>query len=301
MHFSIIKALRRIWMRILCYPEKFRARIDGFTLILNMRDKGISRSLYYDGTRERAFMSILQRTVEQSTVCLDIGANIGYTSLYMLRHSAPDGFVYSIEPDPHNIALLEANISANGYLSRCLILQGAISDHNGEIDFWLADRPNVSGVEKNTSSVRKIQVKAYDFPSFMEGKRFPGFIKMDVEGHEVKILSSALSYFASNAGAVDILLEVHPAYYGPGNDFEAVLLDYFRSGFSIRYVISTPVAQPTQFAEAGYVPVQIYETDGFERGIYENITNSDLLKFLRVGQGHNNSIKIIRALLISRP
>ena len=47
---------------------------------------------------------------------------------------------------------------------------------------------------------------------------------MDIEGHEVKVFEGALEYFTKNReGVTKILLEVHPHFYNPNNDFEKIL------------------------------------------------------------------------------
>ena len=85
-------------------------KIDKFTMNLDLEDNGISHSLYYQGTREKAFMSILRDTVKENDICVDLGANIGYTTLFMLDKVGSSGHVYAIEPDSHNINILKSNI-----------------------------------------------------------------------------------------------------------------------------------------------------------------------------------------------
>ena len=63
------------------------------------------------------------------------------------------------------------------------------------------------------------------------------------------------------------------------NNFSEILKKYFDIGFNSKYVISTPVAQPKIFEENGYFPVESIKTDGFTRGIYNNISNEDLVSF----------------------
>ncbi len=299
-----MKLISRLWKKAQLYfrgnREKVIATVDDFKIVLNMKDRGISQALYYEGGREKAFMSLLRRTITEGMVCLDIGANIGYTTLNMIRCAGTSGIVYAVEPDPHNLELLRANISLNGYNNRCEIIEGIVSDTSGERDFWLADKPNINSVEKTKNSIRKISVHSYDFPALMTGRKPPEFIKMDVEGHEVKIFESALNHFQTEKGPVNILFEVHPSQYGLENDFAAILQKYFQNGFYTRYVISTPFARPRLFQEAGYAPVEVFETDGFQRGVYEGIKEEDVLKFSCQENTDGVYNKIVRALLLSR-
>ncbi len=87
-----------------------KKKIDDFQMHLNLEDGGISAALYTNGEREKAFMGILKDTVRPGMVCVDLGGNIGYTTLPMLKNVGEEGLVYAIEPDPQNIDMLRLNI-----------------------------------------------------------------------------------------------------------------------------------------------------------------------------------------------
>ena len=275
-------------------------QIDGFTMNLNINDGGISRVLYQEGGREKAFMSLLNDTVKQGMVCLDLGGNIGYTTLPMLRNVGPDGYVYAVEPDSQSIDILRKNVLDNNYSDRCEVTHCAISGHDGVEIFWEASRPNLSSVKPNKYSTNKKEVPCFSLNTFLEDRRYPNFIKMDVEGHEVKIFEGGLDYFSKNEGHTNILLEVHPNAYDKDNDFEKILREYFKIGFNSRWVVATPIPQPMLFKTAGYEPVLSIRTDGFYRGIYNNVTNDHLAKFACHQHYDSGSRKIVRSFMITR-
>ncbi len=279
---------------------KVRKNISGFIMNLDLNDNGISKSLYFEGGREHAYMFIIKKTVSKSMICLDIGANIGYTTLYMLRNAGKTGFVYAIEPDPHNFKILMRNVRENNFSSNCKMSRCILSDKNGEADFWIADKPNLNSVHRTRHSIRKIKIPSYNLSTYLKNKKFPQFIKMDVEGHEVNIFRGGLDYFGQNKSPTNLLVEVHPKYYNEANDFAAILSEYFKLGFYPKYVVSTPVAIPRLFSEAGYFPVKSFKTDGFIRGLYKNIKNEDLLRFACYENKENTSNKIVRSFLLVR-
>ena len=84
----------------------------------------------------------------------------------------------------------------------------AISNKNTVSDFWIASKPNLNSVTKTKHSIRKEQIKFVTLGEYLKGKKYPNFIKMDVEGHEVKIFEGALDYFTKNNGPTKILVEV---------------------------------------------------------------------------------------------
>ena len=128
---------------------------------------------------------------------------------------------------------------------------------------------------------------------------------MDIEGHEVQVFEGGLDYFdKNNDGETNILLEVHPQFYGKDNDFTKVLREYFKMGFKPEFVISTPVPQPMLFKERGYTPFQEVPTDGVVRGIYDNIKEDDLIDFAckenLETSGRKHSKKIVRSFMLKR-
>ena len=280
--------------------------IDGFVMNLDLGHSGISVPLSKNPEREKAFMGLLKETVSEGMVCIDLGANIGYTTLPMIRNAGKSGFVYAIEPDPRNLKILRKNIEDNHYLLRCEVANAAISNKNGEMSFWLSQSTNLSSVKKIKSSQEEIVVDCYTLEKFLENRRYPNFIKMDVEGHEVSIFEGALNYFTNNKGNTNILLEVHPSYYDEENNFAKILEKYFEIGFSTKYVISTPVGQPKLFKKAGYSPIEIIETDRVFRGIYDNVKDEDVIKFACYENEEKhptkpkNSKKIVRSFMIER-
>ena len=267
---------------------------------LNLVDNGISAALYTHGAREKAFMSILNRTVQKGDVCIDLGANIGYTTLFMLRNVGSEGYVYAIEPDQHNIDMLRSNIVLNGFSNRCDIDKCVISDSVKETDFWIAKHPNLNSVKKTKHSIRKETIQAYSLTSYMEGKEYPNFIKMDVEGHEVKIFEGGLDYFTKNPGKTSFLVEVHPHFYDEENNFEAILEEYFKIGFNCDYVVSTPIPRPQLFKDNHYYPSEEILTDGFKRGVYKKIKNKHLLEFACRENIEGRSKKIVRSFMLTR-
>ena len=249
---------------------------------------GLSPALYYwDEGRELAFMHLIDKTVREGMVCIDLGANIGYTTLAMLKNVGKSGFVYAIEPDPRNIDLLRKNIEHNKFEDICEIHECAISDKDGKGDFLLAENPNLSVLEKSElygkEPVGKIEVKVVTLKTFLKNRRYPNFIKMDVQGHEVKILEPAWDYFRERRGETYILAECHP-YVGnprcldPDRDFGRVLRKYFEIGFNAQYAITGSQAANDWFPKYGYKPIKVVETDGYIRGIYTGLRNEHLIE-----------------------
>ena len=71
-----------------------KKKVDGFNWILDVADGGIGSVLARANTtgvdsdfaREKLFMLTLNTVVEPGMVCVDVGANIGYATMMMIRN-----------------------------------------------------------------------------------------------------------------------------------------------------------------------------------------------------------------------
>ena len=159
--------------------------VDGFKMFLDPTDGGISKALANKGAREPCFMWILQNEADGG-LGLDVGANIGYTTLYLCR--AMDK-VIAVEPDPRSRKLLIKNIEANGFNDKTEIYDFAVSDRNGSQTICFADTPNLSTLcetARMEGQMCEVQTRTIDSLDVV-----PNFIKMDIEGSELTALQGA--------------------------------------------------------------------------------------------------------------
>jgi len=288
--------------------KKYKTKnVDGFNWILDIDDGGIGSTLYrshtsgqnYSYSRECIFMEILNQTVREGMVCVDLGANIGYATMFMLRNTGTSGYVYAIEPDDHNLEFLERNIELNNYskveISRCVI-----TDHDGDSSFWIARHPNLNSVNKTEHSIREEKIPCFTLNTFCSSRKYPNFIKMDIEGHEVSVFESGYKYFKKNKGETHFLLEVHAKEYNEQNDFAKILKKYEEIGFKIKKIIATPVSNPAPFKNLGYKPDFEMLSDGWTRSIYTNVENDHAIEISTNLHNDVYGAKAVRAILLSR-
>ena len=260
--------------------------------------------LYYEKGRELLFMGIIDEIVRPGFVCIDVGANIGYTTLAMLKNVGPDGVVYSIEPEPRCVNLLKANIELNNFQDISEVSECVISNETGTTTFWMAHSPNLSSIHKRESgSIEQIEVPCFTLEDFLKDRRYPNFIKMDIEGHEVYVMESGLEYFKNNRGTTSFLIECHP-YVGnpkcndPNRDFVPVLEKYFEMGFKPKYTIAGRVPENINESEhpwdLKYPRIKEMWTDGFYRALYQDITEEDLINITLREQQESRSFMITR-------
>ena len=90
--------------------------INGSKMYLDVEvDDGLCRFLAIANIREGYITETMKNELQNCTIVVDIGANIGYYALLEARMLGDKGRVYALEPVPHTIELLRANVELNNY------------------------------------------------------------------------------------------------------------------------------------------------------------------------------------------
>jgi FkbM family methyltransferase len=134
--------------------------------------------------------AIVSRHVRPETTVIDVGANIGLSTIALARLTKQ---VIALEPSPPNAAFLRKNLDLNR-ISNVELVTAAASSEAGTLTFHVAQFGAGSHVMSAGDlsrgapaiDVPAIPLDEVDLPSI-------GFIKIDVEGHEPEVLAGARS------------------------------------------------------------------------------------------------------------
>jgi FkbM family methyltransferase len=138
------------------------------------------------------------RTLAQSValhhpkVVLDLGANVGYTSAFLLN-ALPGAFVLAVEPDPENAAICRQNLAPYG--NRALVVEGAVWPARGTL---VLSRGTFGDGRDWATEVRpphpgeSAAVQAWDVPSLIALCPSPriDLAKIDIEGSEAVLFQA---------------------------------------------------------------------------------------------------------------
>jgi FkbM family methyltransferase len=121
---------------------------------------------------------------------LDIGANIGHTTVSYAACVGPLGQVHAFEPCPHLTAHLRENVSRNR-LTNVQLHPVVVSDNDGTTDFHVA----LDGASALSSlrplegrATRLVSVPCVTIDSLLPSLGTVSFVKIDVEGAELRVL-----------------------------------------------------------------------------------------------------------------
>ena len=154
--------------------------------------------------------------VPKGKVLLELGANIGTHTVYLMRSGRFDRAV-AVEPDPRNLKLLKHNLSLNELSSAVTVFECAAGDNEGSIDLYFGDSNfGASSVIKPNGGSRSVRVSLRRVDGILaESKVNPedvGLVWMDIEGAEPEALKSMAELVKLR---VPILMEYGPWRYGP--------------------------------------------------------------------------------------
>lgn len=261
----------------------YEKQIYDYRMLLDLEDRGISRTLLLFGERELEHKLMLERVLKPGMTVLDIGANIGYYALMELGVVGPTGKLIAVEPSPSNVELLKRNLALNGY-EGVEVHQAAISDQSGVKQFFLSEMSNLNtfhdtGTGSLHLSGKTVDVRTCPIPEIMAGRK-PDLIRMDVEGHEVEVINGLLPAIERGEMAPMIIFETHLSRYGAEHDMEAPLRRLFALGYRVLLAGSSWERGTKLIEKRGYKGGMAVRSDGVVRQIFENIAEEDAIALI---------------------
>jgi FkbM family methyltransferase len=203
----------------------FRQRFYGGTYV-GSTSNYIDWSARYFGAysiEELALYADIIKCVPLPHNVIDIGANVGNHSLFFALTGAS---VLAFEPNPDAYELLEQKIRANPGV-RIQPFQKALSDRSAFLELCLPDNKNLgrsSFNKKVGSNTISVEVSRADDLEEIQSCSHISYIKIDVEGHELRVLS----------GLRDTLSSQRPPVFVECNQLDRLetLSNLFPEGYS---------------------------------------------------------------------
>jgi FkbM family methyltransferase len=147
---------------------------------------------------------LIEETVEEGDVCVDVGANIGYFSLMMAARCGASGRVFAYEPEPANFRVLSKNVGlALDRGLRITATEAAVSEHGGGVSLVRGEESTLHQVREldgSESAGEVLRSVNLGEDLAVKGVTEPiKLVKIDVEGHEVAVLRGCAGLLRSGA------------------------------------------------------------------------------------------------------
>lgn len=216
-------------------------RVSGDLVFLaEAEDEVIPHAMYYSGNTYSAenidaFFALTETyygrgagSPESAGYFLDIGANIGTTSVYVEKRISQSLKIIGFEPGQSNYDLFRANCLLN-HTKHIRVEHFGLSDRDERKRFCYVNNnsgaSSVVDADEAESGGEAAEVRRLD--GYLSGRRIsPGEVKyiwMDAEGYESKIIAGAMETL--RAAKIPLLQEFNPGAYAGQNMLET----YYRN------------------------------------------------------------------------
>jgi FkbM family methyltransferase len=176
----------------------------GLTFLVPTADASAGERFFR--TRTGSEFVVLERVcgrIEPRGVFIDVGANIGTTTLPALKHF--DSAV-AVEAEPRNATLLRANAALNRLDERVIVHEAACSSASGRVELRLSEKHGGHAVGTPKPGEASVQVTAVPLDDVIAADRIAasdvGVVWMDVGGHEEDVLRGAIGLLDSRVAIV---------------------------------------------------------------------------------------------------
>lgn len=149
--------------------------------------RGSSNRAECIGTHEWDKQFVMAKFIKKGMTFFDVGANVGFYSLFASKLVGPNGKIFAFEPFPRNAMFLLKHIRLNNFLNAQVFLS-AVSDKRRTITF--SGHGYVGGISSEAGDLI-VNTNSLDLLLKEKAISTPNIIKVDVGGTEDLVLKGA--------------------------------------------------------------------------------------------------------------
>lgn len=184
-------------------------QIDG----LVMRGSCDRHARYLDDVRERRredlALALFKRAIRPGMTVVDVGAHLGHFTLPAAARAGARGRVFAFEPNPETVALLRANVAANGFADRVAVVPAGVGDGCGRRRLFLGETGTTSSLFDQGSN-RCADVDSTTLDDALPADARVDVLKIDIEGGEVAALRGMRRTLAAAGPRLALFVECNP-------------------------------------------------------------------------------------------
>ena len=171
---------------------------------------------------------------------LDVGANVGWTTLALASFAGPTGKVISVEPIPATVEALRATLMINGLNNRVDVHQSAAADREGPQLFHCFETSTWSSMFGTDQSGDTVQASGRPLDQMVPAGTRVALAKIDVEGAELLVLAG-MRRIINDSPDLALVVEFGPAHLDRAKTSPEAWFQAFRAaGFDQWYRIDDP-------------------------------------------------------------
>lgn len=167
----------------------------------------IGAKIIYTGNYEPALKNVAKKIIRKGDYVLDIGANIGFHTLYFAELVGDTGHITSFEPVPYNFKTLINNVRLNS-LKNISAKNIALGIKNEQITI-VADEKSANPGTFNLFDQSGSTLITCCIGDEVIGDQRVDFIKIDVEGYESFVIEGILDTIKKNRPIIIFEYDIH--------------------------------------------------------------------------------------------
>jgi FkbM family methyltransferase len=174
--------------------------VQGKKMYLDLSDRVHCETLFVRGIWEKSVTGFLNKLIRNGMIVIDIGANVGYYTLFTAEKVGSNGKVFAFEPEPSRYTLLKENIKLNDY-QNVVPVQMAVSNKMETTQLYLDPMYNKGDhrLYDSFDGRNSVRVESTTLDDFFKDKDCPiHIIKMDIQGAEMAALQGMANTIKRN-------------------------------------------------------------------------------------------------------
>lgn len=163
----------------------------GFDIYVDPKNGHTDVMLYINKSRDKEVTDVMDTYLQKGSVFIDIGANIGYETLWGAKIVGDEGKVVSFEPVPIIASQLIESVAYNK-LTNVTLVQKGVSDTAEKVTIFLNDGDaGSSSILNNQPNAKEVTIETITLDEALKDISKIDLIKIDVEGYEPQVIHGA--------------------------------------------------------------------------------------------------------------
>jgi FkbM family methyltransferase len=236
------------------FPIVDLINFNGVEFLIYFESKGIIEELILkEGAYEEDLITIADYFIQEKTIIIDVGANVGFESLYFAR-KYPANLIYSYEPTEIPYKCLVRSKEINN-LENLKIFKLGVGESKGQLEIYSATEKTynkgLASIENNfdiDDTFVKEYIDMVTLDNHVKENMKVSFIKIDVQGYEPKVLQGAINLIENDRPV--IIYEHVEKYYSDTMELRNKITNLLSPlGYDFYLIRSRSAFRPHRFLE----------------------------------------------------
>lgn len=153
-------------------------------------------------------IKLTDKEIKKGDTIIDLGANIGFWTLYFAQKVGKTGKVFAFEPEPTNLELLQKNVKENNF-ENIIIENKAVSHSNNKLKLFLSYEANDHRIYDPGDNRKSIEIESIRLDDYFKSDEKIDFIKSNIQGADFFAIKG-MPNLIQRSKKLKIMIEFYP-------------------------------------------------------------------------------------------